>query len=99
MNRNFFSQPSYPGTGGQMVPRLGEKYGIEVEIISKPRETYQSDEYARFGLPAASTIMIGDEIIVQSSDIGEEQLDAAILRRLAQYGKEGKEGCGLLSGG
>ncbi|MGO9021482.1 MAG: TVP38/TMEM64 family protein [Syntrophobacteraceae bacterium] len=29
-----------------MVPRLGEKYGIEVEIISKPRETYQSEEYA-----------------------------------------------------
>jgi hypothetical protein len=74
-----------------VVPGLGKKYGIEVEIISKPRETYQSEEYARLGLPAAPAIMIGEEIIAQGSDMSEEQLEAAIRRHLAQYGQEAKK--------
>jgi len=71
-----------------VVPGLGEKYGIEVEIISKPRETYQSEEYARLGLPAAPAVMIGEEVIARGSDMSEEQLEAAIRRHLAQYGQE-----------
>jgi len=81
-----------------MASRLGEKYGIEVEIISNPKETYQSEEYARLGLPAAPAIMIGEEVIVQGSDIGEEQLEATIRHHLAQSGQEAKKGCSLLSG-
>lgn len=69
-----------------MIPGLGAKNGIEVEIISKPRETYQSPEYARLGLPAAPAIMIGEEVIIQGSDISEEQLEATIRRHLVQTG-------------
>ena len=74
-----------------MVPGLGEKYGIEVEIISKPRETYQSVEYARLGWPVAPAVMIGEEFIAQGSDMSEEQLEATIRRHLAQYGQEAKK--------
>lgn len=82
-----------------MAPGLGEKYGIEVEIISRPREAYKSEEYARLGLPAAPAIMIGEEIIVQGKDISEEELEAAIRRHLAQSGQGAKTSCGLFSGG
>jgi hypothetical protein len=30
-----------------MIPGLGEKYGIEIEIISKTREAYASEAYAK----------------------------------------------------
>jgi|GEM_PF-670681 len=80
-----------------MTPRLGEKYGIEVEIISKPREAYRSEEYARLGLPVAPAIMIGEEVIVQGKDIDEEELEAAVRRHPAS-GQEEKKGCGVLSG-
>ena len=69
-----------------MASRLGEKYGIEVEIISNPRETYQSKEHARLGLPVAPAIMIGEEVIVQGKDVSEEELEAAICLHLAQFG-------------
>ena len=82
-----------------MVPGLGEKYGIEVEIISMSRETYQSEKYARLGLPAAPAIMIGEEVIARGSDISEEELDAAIRRHLAQFRQEARKDCGVLSGG
>jgi hypothetical protein len=82
-----------------MAPRLGEKYGIEVEIISRLREAYKSEEYARLGLPAAPAIMIGEEIIVQGKDISEEELETAIRRHLAQFGQDAKKNCGLFSGG
>lgn len=69
-----------------MIPGLGKQNEIEVEIISKPRETYQSRDYARLGLPGAPAIMIGEEVIIQGSDISEEQLETAIRRHLVQTG-------------
>lgn len=66
-----------------MAPGLGEKYQLEVEIITKTRETYQSEEYQRSGLPAAPAIMVGDEVIARGGDLGEEQLEEAIRRHLA----------------
>jgi len=75
-----------------MIPGLGEKYGVEVEIISKPREAYQSEEYARSGLPVAPALRVGDELIVEGSDISEEQLGEAIRYHLAQSGQAIKTG-------
>jgi hypothetical protein len=65
-----------------MAPGLGEKYQLEVEIIAKTRETYQSEEYQRSGLPAASAIMIGAGVIARGGDLGQEQLEEAIRRHL-----------------
>lgn len=65
-----------------MLPGLGEKYPIEIETVAKPRDEYQSKEYARLGLPMAPAIVVGDELLVQGRDIAEETLEAAIRRHL-----------------
>ncbi len=41
-----------------MLPRLGEKYDLEVEVISKPRAEYQTAEYLKLGLPPAAAAMV-----------------------------------------
>ena len=65
-----------------MIPRLGEKYKIEIETISKPFSEYRGEEYAKLGLPPAPAIMVGDELIVQGCDLDEGKLEAAICRHL-----------------
>jgi len=65
-----------------MMPGLGEKYGIEIEIISKTREAYASEAYAELGLPVAPAIMIGEGVLVQGSDVTEEKLESAIRKQL-----------------
>lgn len=58
-----------------MMPRLGQKYDLEIEVTSKSREEYHSDEYSRLNLPVAPTIMVEDEIVVEGADISEEKLE------------------------
>jgi hypothetical protein len=65
-----------------MIPRLGEKYKVEIETISKPRHEYRTEEYARLGLPPAPAIMVGDELVVQGCDVDEDKVEAAICRHL-----------------
>ncbi|HVO84432.1 MAG TPA: hypothetical protein VMU60_08410 [Syntrophobacteria bacterium] len=65
-----------------MMPRLGRKYTIEIETISKPKAEYVTDEYFALDLPAAPAVMVGDEIVVEGSDVGEEVLEATICRHL-----------------
>ncbi len=65
-----------------MMPRLGEKYDIEIEIISKPREEYNTDEYFDLDLPVAPAVMIGEEILVEGSDVSDEKLEAVICKHL-----------------
>ncbi|PKN66560.1 MAG: hypothetical protein CVU57_05725 [Deltaproteobacteria bacterium HGW-Deltaproteobacteria-15] len=65
-----------------MMPGLGEKFGIEVQVISKPREEYATEPYSRLGLPGAPAIMIGEEVLVEKADISEDKLDSAIRRQL-----------------
>ena len=65
-----------------MMPRLGEKYKIEIETISKPKDQYQTDEYFELDLPVAPAVMVGEEILVEGSDVNEEKLEAAIRRNL-----------------
>ncbi len=65
-----------------MMPRLGAKYLIEIQTISKPKAQYQTDEYFEQELPVAPAVMVGDEIVTEGSDVGEEKLEAVICRHL-----------------
>ena len=61
-----------------MMPRLGNRYDIEMETIEKPKDEYMTDEYFELDLPVAPAIMVGDEIVVEGSDISRKKLEAAI---------------------
>jgi hypothetical protein len=65
-----------------MLPRLGARYELEMEEISKSREEYQSDRYKASGLPMAPAVMVEDEIAGQGPGISEEGLDSVIRRHL-----------------
>jgi uncharacterized OsmC-like protein len=65
-----------------MLPRLGQKYDLKIEVTSKSREEYHSDEYSRLNLPVAPTIMVEDEIVVEGADISEAKLENAIRTKL-----------------
>ena len=71
----------------EMIPGLGEKYGITVEVISKPREEYAGESYPKLDLPIAPAIMIGEQVLVQKSDVTEEMLELAIQRELGIAGQ------------
>ena len=45
-----------------MMPRLGEKYDVEIESISKPKEVYMTDEYFELDLPVAPAVMVDEEL-------------------------------------
>lgn len=68
----------------EMLPRLGEKFGLKPEIISKPRQEYQTVAYEELGLPKAPAIMIGSEVVARGCDITEQELEKIIEQRLAQ---------------
>ncbi|MGD8836568.1 MAG: hypothetical protein PVJ84_19240 [Desulfobacteraceae bacterium] len=65
-----------------MMPGLGQKYEIEIETVSKPKEDYVTDEYFELDLPVAPAVMVGDEIVVEGSDVSEHELESAISRQL-----------------
>ncbi len=41
-----------------------------------------TDEYFELDLPVAPAVMVGDEIMVEGSDIAEDKLEAAISKHL-----------------
>jgi len=65
-----------------MIPRLGEKYDVEIETISKPMAEYSTAEYLAQKLPVAPAIMIGDEVLVKVSDVSDDKLEAVICDHL-----------------
>lgn len=66
-----------------MMPRLGEKYkDIEIEVTSKPIAEYQNDEYFELDLPVAPAVMVGDEIVVEGSNVSQDKVEAVICRCL-----------------
>lgn len=65
-----------------MLPGLGEKYEIEIETISKPKAEYLTDEYFELDLPVAPAVMVGEEIVVEGTDVSREDLEQAICRQL-----------------
>jgi hypothetical protein len=64
------------------MPRLGEKYELEVEEISKSREEYQSEAYRASGLPPAPAVLMEDELAGQGPGISEEGLERVIRRHM-----------------
>lgn len=65
-----------------MIPGLGTKYDIQIETISKPKAEYLTDDYFELDLPVAPAVMVGDEILVEGSDVSQEKLESAICRHL-----------------
>jgi len=65
-----------------MIPGLGEKYAIEIETIAKPNDDYMTDEYFELDLPVAPAVMVGDEIVVEGTDVAELDLEKVICRHL-----------------
>lgn len=65
-----------------MMPRLGDRYDIDIETIEKPKDDYMTDEYFELDLPVAPAVMVDDEILVEGTDVSEDKLDEAICRRL-----------------
>ena len=64
------------------MPRLGQKYAIDVEAIAKCREEYQGEAHRASGLPAAPAVMVGSEIAAQGPSISDAGLEAVIRRHL-----------------
>ena len=50
----------------EMMPRLGQRYELEIETISKPKAEYLNDEYFE----------------LDGTDIPEDELEAVICRHL-----------------
>jgi len=73
------------------MPRLGTRYQIEIETISKPKAEYQTDEYFELDLPAAPAVLVGDEIVVEGSDVSEDTLEATICKHLGLPAPETKK--------
>ena len=65
------------------MPRLGAKYDIEIETLAKPKEEFMTDEHFELDLPVTPAVMVGDEILVEGTDISEKELEAAIRRHLS----------------
>ena len=65
-----------------MMPRLGQRYELEIETISKPNAEYLTDEYFELDLPVAPAVMVAEEIVVEGSDIQEDELEAVICLHL-----------------
>lgn len=65
-----------------MMPRLGEKYQVEIEVTSKPNADYLNDEYFALDLPVAPAVMVGDDIVVEGTDIGDHELECSICSHL-----------------
>lgn len=60
------------------MPRLGEKYEIEVEAVSRSREEYQSDAHRA----AAPAVLVAEELAAQGPEITAEKIEAVIRRHL-----------------
>ncbi len=65
-----------------MMPGLGAKYDIEIEAISKPIAEFNTDEYFELDLPVAPAVMVGEEIVVEGSDVSDEKLESVICQHL-----------------
>jgi hypothetical protein len=65
-----------------MTPGLGEKYEIDIETIEKPKDEYMTDEYFELDLPVAPAVMVGEEILVEGSDVSDKKLEEVICKKL-----------------
>ena len=64
------------------MPRLGQKYALEVETVSQSRETYQAETYVATGQPAAPAVMVENELAAQGPSLSDAGVEAVIRRHL-----------------
>ena len=64
------------------MPSLGQKYQIDIEVTSKPKADYMTDEYFELDLPVAPAVMVGDEIVVEGEDVSDFKVELVICRHL-----------------
>ncbi len=64
------------------MPRLGGKYSVYIETFSKPKAEYLTDEYFALDQPVAPAVMVGEEIVVEGTDVEEHTVEACICRHL-----------------
>lgn len=74
------------------MPRLGETYQVEISVTSKPIGEYNTDDYFALDLPVAPAVMVGDEIVVEGTDVDEHALERVICRHLGLPEPEKKKG-------
>lgn len=65
-----------------MMPSLGAKYPIDIEITSKPKAEYMTDAYFELDLPVAPAVMVADEIVVEGKNVSQHEVEASICRHL-----------------
>lgn len=65
-----------------MIPVLGQKYDIHIEVTSKPKAEYHTDGYFELEQPVAPAIMVGEDIVVEGSDIEQFEVESSICRQL-----------------
>ena len=64
-----------------MIPVLGQRYEVEIETMSKPKADYITDEYFELDLPVAPAVMVGDEVVVEGSDVRQFKVEEEICRQ------------------
>ena len=64
------------------MPRLGSEYPVEIQVESRPKAEYHTDEYYELDLPVAPAIMVGDVIVTEGKDVDEAELEAEIRCQL-----------------
>jgi hypothetical protein len=65
-----------------MIPVLGKKYEVDIQVTSKPKAEYTTDEYFELDLPVAPAVMVGDEIVTEGQDVSQHEVETSICRRL-----------------
>lgn len=65
-----------------IMPGLGDKFGIDIEIVEKSRDEYRSESYIETKLPVAPTIMIDEDVIEARNNITLSQLEKMIENRV-----------------
>ena len=76
-----------------MIPRLGKTYNLDIEVTERLKDEYMTDEYFELDLPVAPAVMVGDEIVVEGTDVSEEKLETVICQNLGlPVPKSGKKG-------
>ena len=78
-----------------MMPRLGTKYDLDIEVHSKPKGEYLTDEYFALDLPVAPAIMVEDEIVTEGKDVDDHTVETAICRHLGLPAPKPESGKGL----
>lgn len=61
---------------------MGDRYQIEIEVTSKPKDAYETDDYFALDMPVAPAVMVGEEIVVEGSDVSDHDLEECICRHL-----------------